>query len=81
MGGQPVDAFGRPCMDLRRAPREDMLIGPSTQFVPDARVGHRFDRPTQPSFGFTTGSIGPFTTGPLSPSTPFAPNRFSHPGH
>jgi hypothetical protein len=85
-GGIPVDPFGRPCVSgqpLRAG--TDVFVEAPGVVVPEMRPRRRIpqQQPLQqqslPSFGFTTGSIGPFTTGPLSPSTttPLAPAPFT----
>lgn len=69
--GTRVDPFGRPCVNGQVFHGgADLFVGPPVVAVPEVPQHRRIPRQqSQPSFGFTTGSIGPFTTGPLSPST------------
>ena len=83
VGGIPVDPFGRPCITGQVFDGGvDLFVGAPVLIVPERSPHRRFPQrlpQQQPlsSFGFTTGSIGPFTTGPLSPSTtPLAPAPF-----
>jgi hypothetical protein len=80
VGGVPVDPFGRPCANGRAG--ADVFVGAPIMVVPETLPRRRIpQQQPQPSFGFTTGSIGPFTTGPLGPFTtaPIAPAPFT--GH
>jgi hypothetical protein len=83
VGGIAFDQFGRPCANgLPLRAGADVFVGAPIVVVPETLPRRRIpQQQPQPSFGFTTGSIGPFTTVPLGPFTtaPIAPAPFT--GH